>query len=266
MKHAYSVNQYAVVKEFYHNDKDSLFKALINLKDKNKTSNNEILLSLALNNDLDIKHYKILEKKNLNFVIDKPANFEYFKSLVKVSKVYQRNLIWEYYLEYYQSNQIFLNNVKEYFEKEQINYKFQEKEISLLLINSFTKTIQINPEIVCKYNTKIKESMLENILTGLNNYYHDLAKQIQEDVEMEVEKKNNNKTTIRLNFKEIKFLELYENKLNKFHLNFKEIISQLNPEKNNPPSIYKTSIEKIAHYFEMEEKFPPKDKEKLKKI
>lgn len=262
----YSINQYPVLKGFYNNDKEALFKSLINLKDKTKEINNDIILSLALNGDLDVKHYKVFEKKHLSLLKDKEADFDYFKKLMKLSNLYNRNLIWEYYIEYHKSNQIFLNQVKEYFNKENIIYDFNEKPIDLLLVNKFTKTIQVNPEIICKYNTNIKESLLSNLLTGLNNYYHDLAKEVQEDIAMEANVKSKNKTTIMFHFDQLSLLEEYENKLTVFHRHFENIINKIELDKNNPPSIYKENIKKTANYYIMDEKFASKEKEKLKKI
>lgn len=262
----YTINQYPVLKAFYEEDKDNLFNALNNLKNKNKDSNHEVLLKLALNRELSEKHYKIFEKKNLSFVKDKAANIEDFKNLVKIGQNYNSSLIWEYYLEFYKTNQIFINRVKEYFEKEKIEYDFNDKELEVFLRNKFTKTLQINPEFLCKYNTKITFKILDDIVTGLNNFYHILAKEVEANAEMEVNYKKAGHRVIMLHFDSIDSLLKYENKVNDFQSKIKEIISIVQIEKNKAISDYTKEIEKTYLYFHLEDKFEEKPKDKLKKI
>lgn len=262
----YTINQYPVLKAFYEVDKDNLFNALSNLKNKNKDSNHEVLIRLALNHDLSEKHYKIFEKKNLSFLKDKTANIEDFKKLVKIGQNYNRSLIWEYYIEFYKSNQIFINHVKEYFEKENIDYDFEEKEIEKFLKSRFTRTLQINPEFLCKHNTKITFKMLDDIVTGLNNFYHKLAKEIEENAEMDITYKKAGYRIIMVHFETLDSLLKYENKINDFQENLKEIISVLQVEKSKAISDYTKEIEKTYLYYHLQDKFEEKSKEKLKKI
>lgn len=262
----YDINQYQVLKAFYESDKNNVFNALINLKNKNKDSNIETLIKLALNNDLEKSHYKIFEKKNISFEKDKEANIKDFKNLVKIGKIYKSSLIWEYYIEFYKSNQIFINSAKEYLEKEKIEYDFEDKELDVFLKNKFTKTLQINPEFLCKHNTKITVKMLDDIVTGLNNFYHKLAKEIEENAEMEVSYKKAGYRIIMLHFENVESLLKYENKINDFQENLKEIISVLQVEKSKAISEYTKEIEKTYLYYHLQDKFEEKSKEKLKKI
>lgn len=138
--------------------------------------------------------------------------------------------------------------------------------MEVLIRNKYTRTIQVNPEFLCKYNTKITASLLDDVVNGLNNFYHSLAKKFEDNAEMEVNYKKAGHRIIMLHFNTISSLQLYEEKIKEFQEKLKEIISVLKIEKNKAISDYTKEIEKIYFYHHLNDKFEEKAKEKLKKI
>lgn len=233
---------------------------------KDSLHNEEILIKLAIEKNLKEEDFKQLEMKNLDFYIKRSAKFPLFRKLVKIGDNYESSLIWEYYLEYHKGNQLFLNKIKESFKKEKRKYEFEEIQLDFFSKNKYTRVLKINPNMLIGINSKIQINNLDNIVVGLNNWLHELGKTIEENTEMTINYEKNGHRIIGLNFDKKESINEFDIILEKFLKNIKEIIGNLEIEKDKPPSMYKNELKILGNYYDLNNKFKEKDKEKVKKI
>lgn len=262
----YKINQYPVLREFYKQGEDNLFKALIHLKNKNKNKNIKILLELALNNDLSEKNYKIVEKKTILFLRGGDPEIKDLKKLVKIGTIYNSNLIWKYYIEVFKNNQNFINNVKEYFDEENIKYDFEDNPVNLLLRDKYSKVLQLNPNFLYKNNAKISLNVVNDIMIAMRDLYHNIAKEIEKNVEMELIQQQTGDSIMMVHFDNVDGLNKYVERINQLHKNLKEIIAVVKISKNKKADDYKEEINKIYSYYKLNDFFEERHKSKIKKI
>lgn len=262
----YTFNQYEVLKGFFQQYNDTLYNCLINVKDKHKTSNTEVLLKLAVNGDLTQKQYKKFETKHITLVKDKVPNIDDFKLLYKIGENHNSKIIWENYLKFYESNQIFIHNVKDFFIHKNIEYNFNEEELEIFSQSNFTRTLYVDPEYICKHNKNITASLLDNVVVSINNSYLKLAKEVENSAEMTTEYIKSGHRKIMINFNMYTSLVIYEEKIQNFNRNLKSMIENLQVDKNNTPEIYQEQIDKLYLYYKMNDKYDTKPLEKKIKI
>lgn len=262
----YTFNQYDVLKGFFQQYSATFFNALIDYHNTYRNLNHETLIKLASNHDLSDEQYKIFEELNIHFVCHKSADINDFKKLVKVGKIYNSVLIWETYLKFFESNQIFIHNVKDLFEKQNIKYNFNEEELDMFIKNKFTRTLNINPEFVCRYNKKITATLVDDIVMAIDCCYANLAKEVEDNVEITNEYVRAGNRNLMVHFNVYDSLALYEEKLQNFNSYLKNIIENIQVEKDKTPEIYLKQIDKLFLYYKMENNYSKRQKEKRSKI
>lgn len=260
------VDSKEILKHMYIKYDKELIQEIYNLKKEVQNENENILIKLATHKYLNQDDFEKLEIKNLDFCVKKSANFPLFRKLVKIGDNYESSLIWEYYLEFHKGNQLFLNKVKESFQKENRKYEFDEIKLDFFSKNKYTRTLKINPNMLIGSNPKLQTKNLDNFVVGLNNWLHELGKTIEEDVEMTVNYEKTGHRVIGLNFDKKESINEFDMIIEKFSEHFKEIIGSVIIEKDKPPSMYKDELMILGNYYNLNSKFKEKPKEKLKKI
>lgn len=264
----YTIDQYAVLKAFFKQYNIDLYNELMNLNVsiEKKELHKEILLKLAINGDLTQNQYTKFEEQHIDFIKDEKPNINDFKVLYQIGNIYNSDLIWENYLKYYKSNQILINNVKNFFEEEKIEYFFKEEPIDIYVKKYFTRTLYLNPEYICKYNAHITTDNVDNVVKGFIEYYLKLAQDIQKDITIDTNYYKSAHMMVMVHFNKYSSLEKYEEKLEDFNKYLKYVAEKITIDKNKDEDKYFEEIDKIYLYCKIQDKYDNKQIEKKSKI
>ena len=260
----FKIFPYNMLKEIYLKYDKELVNEVFN--SKKSTHNETILIKLAFNKDLTESDYKNLEINNITLYNKKIVNFPLFTKLVKISKLYDSNVIWESYLEKFKSDQSFINKVKDLFENQKIKYEFDNEELPFFSKNRYARELKINPDMLYKYNPNILKTTLDDFVTGLNNWFHEFAKKIEENAEMQVDYQKTGNRTMIIKFQKKESMDEFDNIILKFEKYYKDIVSAIVVDKNKSPSVYVSELMKIANYYHFNDTLESKNKQKKNKI
>lgn len=275
---SYEYHSYSTLKQFYKKYETSLFNAL------NQSINNssmdierqlykELLLSLAMYQDLTEEHYKQYENECIGFYKDEKPSIADFKKFFKAGELYNSSVIWANYLDFFCKDQAFVNSVKKYFTEQEVDYVFKEEKIDVFLQNQCTKTFCINPNFVAKHNENITKQSIDKIIEAIYECYYNMAEQIENNINSNLSYNNTNYMSIIIYFNNYKSVALYEKSFQKFNEYLENIISSIIVEENKTIIDYVKEIEHLYKYYTkkedyyfMESQYPIKNIEKRLKI
>lgn len=253
---------------FYEKYESDLVNSV--LQTKNTAHIETILLKLALNKNLSEKDFKIVEKNYFNGYMKKVHNMPLFKKLTQIGDIYNSSLIWEYYIEIHKGNYVFLDKVKEQFKKEDRKYEFEaeaeDENLNLFSIDNYSRKLKIDTQTLYRYNNQIKKSNVDDFVLAIYNWFHHYAKKIEESASMDMEYLKIGERKVVINFENKESLDKFDEELKRIRPHFKNIIGNIDLEKNKTGSEYLNELEKNANYFYFNEKLSEKSKEKKLKI
>lgn len=251
---------------FYNKFGSDLVNAI--LQTRNTAHIETILFKLALNKNLNEKDFKTLEKNYFNGYLKKVHNMPLFKKLTQIGDNYNSSLIWEYYIEIHKGNYVFLDKVKEQFKKENREYEFESESenLNLFSINNYSRKLKIDTQTLYRYNNQVKKSNVDDFVMALNNWFHSYAKKIEEEASMDVKYIKSGEREIVINFNSKESLNRFDEELKRVEPHFKNIIGNIDLEKNKTGSEYLNELDKNANYYYFNEKLSEKNQEKKLKI